>query len=125
MPGVYLGLLIFSCAGMVVLDWRHRLFFWKSPMRAACVLAVGLLGFIAWDVWGIGERIFFRGDSPLLVGVNVGHEFPVEELFFLTLLCYMTMNLYSALSRWESGRANRTDEPRIPGSHAPAKDEIA
>ena len=104
MPGLYLGLLVFSCAGMVVLDWRHKLFFWAYPFRATCVMVIGLLGFIAWDVWGIREEIFFRGTSPLLIGLLVGHEFPIEELFFLTLLCYMTMNLYTALSRWELKR---------------------
>nr|WP_279587660.1 lycopene cyclase domain-containing protein [Lysinibacter cavernae] len=106
---MYLGLLVFSCAGMVILDWRYTLFFWRSPVRAAVTLALGLIVFIVWDVWGIAEEIFFRGDSPLLVGLNVGHEFPVEELFFLTLLCYLTMNLYNGLARFVRARDARAE----------------
>ena len=31
-----------------------------------------------------------------MTGLQVAPELPVEELFFLTLLCYLTMNAYAA-----------------------------
>lgn len=99
MSGLYAAGLALSIGGMVALDARYRLFFWRSPARAAAVLGAGLAVFILWDLWGIRARIFFRGDSPLLLGLNVAPEFPVEELLFLTLLCYFAMNLYAGLAR--------------------------
>jgi lycopene cyclase domain-containing protein len=96
---IYLGALLVSLAGMVVLDLRLRLFFAVAPVRAALVLGAGVVFFLAWDVAGIGAGIFFRGDPGLLTGVLIAPEVPLEEVFFLALLCYLTMNVYSWLSR--------------------------
>jgi lycopene cyclase domain-containing protein len=104
-----IGLLVALC-GMVVLDLRYRLFFGRGPARAAVVLVVGVAFFLAWDAAGIGLGIFFRGDPSLLVGVQLAPELPLEELFFLTLLCYLTMNAYGALTRWSSSRRSRRVE---------------
>jgi lycopene cyclase domain-containing protein len=104
-----LGLLI-GLTGMVVLDLRFRLFFGRARVRAAAVLVVGVAFFVAWDAAGIGLGIFFRGDPSLLVGLQLAPELPLEELFFLTLLCYLTMNVYGALSRWLSSRQRRRVE---------------
>ncbi|MCU1482596.1 MAG: lycopene cyclase protein [Subtercola sp.] len=93
-----LGLLV-ALTGMVVLDRRFRLFFWADARRAAIVLVVGVLFFLGWDVAGIGLGIFFRGETSFMTGILIGHELPLEELFFLTLLCYLTMNLFAAVSR--------------------------
>jgi len=91
---VYLAALLVSLTGMVVLDRRFRLFFWDSPRRAAVVLVVGIAFFVLWDLFGIGMGIFFRGETAFMTGLQVAPELPVEELFFLALLCYTTMNLY-------------------------------
>lgn len=103
---VYLGALLVSIAGMVVLDLRFKLFFGAAPARAAIVLVVGLAFFLAWDVAGIGLGIFFRGNPGLLTGILLAPELPLEELFFLTLLIYTVMNAY----RWVSSRPRRRIE---------------
>jgi lycopene cyclase domain-containing protein len=97
---VYLGALLVSLAGMVVLDLRFRLFFAAAALRAAIVLVIGVAFFLAWDVAGIGAGIFFRGNPGLLTGVLIGPELPLEEVFFLALLCYLTMNVYG----WSTSR---------------------
>jgi len=96
---VYLAALLVSLTGMVVLDRRFRLFFWADPVRAAIVLAAGVVFFVVWDLFGIGLGIFFRGETAFMTGLQVAPELPVEELFFLALLCYVTMNLYGFASR--------------------------
>jgi lycopene cyclase domain-containing protein len=96
---LYLVALLVSLAGMVVLDRRFRLFFWRAGRRATIVLVVGVVFFLAWDVSGIGLGIFFRGETSFMTGLQLAPELPLEELFFLTLLCYLAMNLYGALSR--------------------------
>jgi lycopene cyclase domain-containing protein len=110
---LYLAALLVSIAGMIVLDVRLRLFFRVAPARAGIVMFAGVAFFLAWDVTGIAEGIFFRGNTDALTGVLLAPELPLEELFFLILLCYTTMNLYSGLMqaaiRWlSSARRRRT-----------------
>jgi lycopene cyclase domain-containing protein len=116
MSFVYLGALLVSLAGMVVLDLRFRLFFAVAPLRAAIVMATGIAFFLVWDLAGIGAGVFFRGDPGLLTGVLLAPELPLEELFFLALLCYTTMNAYRWLSRsrWVSGGRRSRVETRNP-----------
>ena len=99
MSGLYLGALLISIAGMVAIDVRQRLFFAVAPARAAIVLGLGVAFFLVWDVAGIDLGIFFRGNPGLLTGILLAPELPLEELFFLTLLCYLTMNLYGFFAR--------------------------
>lgn len=96
---LYLAALLVSLTGMVVLDRRFRLFFWRDARRAGIVLAVGVLFFLAWDFAGVGGGIFFRGETSFMTGLQIAPEIPLEEVFFLTLLCYLTMNLYGFWSR--------------------------
>jgi lycopene cyclase domain-containing protein len=93
MHGLYLAGLVVALVGMTVLDARFSLFFWRGPWRAAAVMACGLVFFLVWDVTGIGAGVFFEGPTSLLVGIDVAPEVPLEELFFLALLCYVTMDL--------------------------------
>ncbi len=107
MSFLYLAALLVSIAGMIVLDLRLRLFFAAAPLRAAIVLVVGVTFFLAWDVAGITLGIFFRGNPDLLTGVLLAPELPLEELFFLTLLCYTTMNAYALFRGLSSARRSR------------------
>lgn len=95
---LYLLALAISLTGMVVLDRRFRLFFWKNARVAAIVLAAGVVFFLVWDLAGIGSGIFFRGETEFMTGLQIAPELPLEEVFFLTLLCYLTMNLYTGLA---------------------------
>lgn len=106
----YLIALAIALTGMVMLDRRFRLFFWRDARRAAIVLPAGVAFFLIWDVFGIALGIFFRGQTEFMTGVLVGEELPLEEVFFLTLLCYNTMNAYTAAKdllagRWRRARA--------------------
>jgi lycopene cyclase domain-containing protein len=98
---IYLCALAISLTGMVVLDRRFTLFFWKDARRAGIVLAVGVAFFLVWDLFGIGLGIFFRGETSFMTGLQLAPELPLEELFFLILLCYLTMNVFAAARRNE------------------------
>ncbi|MEO6200329.1 MAG: lycopene cyclase domain-containing protein [Cryobacterium sp.] len=93
MSAAYLLVLVAALGAMVLLDRRFRLFFWLRPGRAAAVLGLGLAFFLAFDLLGIGFGIFYRGDTELMTGLQLAPELPLEELFFLVFLCYLTMNL--------------------------------
>jgi lycopene cyclase domain-containing protein len=71
------------------------------------VTVLGVAFFLVWDAVGVGLHIFFRGDLALLTGMQLAPDIPVEELLFLLLLCYLTMNVFGALSRWSSSRRRR------------------
>jgi lycopene cyclase domain-containing protein len=96
---LYLIALLVALTGMVVLDVRFRLFFRVAPLRASLVMLVGIAFFLLWDLAGIGLGVFFRGNEQLLIGVQLAPDLPLEELFFLALLCYTTMNLFAVLTR--------------------------
>ena len=96
---LYLVSLLGGLACAALMDYRYGLFFWAAPRRAALVLALGVAFFLAWDLGGIGSDIFYKGDSELMIGVMLAPELPLEELFFLTFLCWMTMNLYLLMKR--------------------------
>ena len=102
---LYFAALAVSLTGMVMLDRRFRLFFWRDARRATIVLLVGVAFFVGWDLAGLGLGIFFRGETAFMTGLQVAPELPVEELFFLTLLCYLTMNLYGFATRARTAAA--------------------
>ncbi|OOB89706.1 C50 carotenoid epsilon cyclase [Rathayibacter sp. VKM Ac-2630] len=102
---VYLLALAVSVFGMVVLDKRFGLFFWDDARRAAIVLPAGVVFFLIWDLFGIGLGVFFRGETPYMTGLQLAPELPVEEVLFLTLLCYLSMDVHGALAKRAEARA--------------------
>lgn len=99
MSFVYLGLLLFSLSGLALLDWRFKLAFtvnFRSALLAVLIPAVYLL---IWDAVGIGLGIFFIGNTTMLTGVLLAPEMPLEEPFFLLLLCYTTLIVFRAVEK--------------------------
>jgi lycopene cyclase domain-containing protein len=92
---MYLIALLVSLAGLTTLDWRHKLAFFGERKRALLTLAVPYMTFVAWDTLGIAFHIFFRGNTSHLTGITLFPEFPIEELFFLGVLCYTALLLTS------------------------------
>jgi lycopene cyclase domain-containing protein len=97
--GLYLVALLASLCGLVALDYKFKLAFFKDWFAAAVALITGLGFFLVWDLFGIGNGIFFRGEAPGLTGLMVAPELPLEEIFFLILLCYTTLEVFLSLGR--------------------------
>ena len=112
MTFVYLGCLLLSLAAMVLLDARFRLVFWRDARRATIVLALGLAFFLAWDAAGILLGVFARGESPLMTGVELAPELPLEEVFFLLFLCYLTLVTVFGARAVMDARRRPTGEPQ-------------
>ena len=100
MSFAYLGALLVSLGGLAILDRRFRLAFWADARRAGLTVGIGVVGFLLWDLAGVGLGIFARGDSLHMTGILLAPELPVEEAFFLTLLCYTALLTWRALERW-------------------------
>lgn len=91
MTGLYFGLLVFSIIGTVLLDYRHKLALFAEPRRTIVVVALSVIFFLCWDINGVSNGVFFKGESDLLVGWDVATEVPIEEVFFLTLLSHLAL----------------------------------
>jgi lycopene cyclase domain-containing protein len=98
-PGLYLGLLVLSIVGTVLLDYRHKLALFVDARRTVAVVVLAVVFFIAWDINGVTNGVFFKGDSDLLVGWDVATEVPIEEVFFLTLLSHLALIAFRFLER--------------------------
>lgn len=98
----YLAGLLIGIGGLAVIDWRYKLAFWHDARRTALVMIIGVMIFLVWDALGIGLGIFLHGSSPYSLPFNVAPELPVEEFFFLLLLCYNALILYRGVQTWRS-----------------------
>jgi lycopene cyclase domain-containing protein len=91
---VYLGSLVLVLGCMALMDQRWKLFFWADPRRAAAVFAFGFALFLVWDLVALHFELYERGRSEYMTGIEVAPELPVEELFFVAFLPYLTMVLH-------------------------------
>ncbi len=107
MPGLYLLAILISAAGIATLDARFRLALWASPGRTLAAVGVGVAFFLAWDAVGIVTGVFLKGDSPYFTGIDIAPELPLEELFFLTFLCYLGLVAWAAGMRVLARRATQ------------------
>ncbi|WP_127474395.1 lycopene cyclase domain-containing protein [Microbacterium sulfonylureivorans] len=105
MPGLYLAAIVVSAAGVALLDRRWRLAGWHAPGRTAGAVAIGTAFFLAWDAVGIAAGVFVKGDSALLIGLDLAPHLPIEEPFFLVFLCYLALVVHAAALR-ALGRAD-------------------
>jgi lycopene cyclase domain len=96
----YLLALVVSLTGLGLLDYTHKLALFAGRIwQTVLTVAVGVAFFLIWDVAGITAGVFFRGPGPYQTGILIGPELPLEEVFFLTLLCYVILLSYVAVER--------------------------
>lgn len=95
----YLISLLAASGCLAAVDRRFVLFFWRAPRAAAAVVGIGTAFFLAWDFAAIGAGIFERGESPLMTGIVLAPELPLEEPFFLAFFCYAAMVLFTVVER--------------------------
>lgn len=124
MPGLYLLAILVSAAGIVALDLRFRLALRPAPGRTAAIVAIGTAFFLAWDAAGIALGVFVKGGSPLLLGIDLAPELPLEEPFFLAFLCYLALVVWVAAERRLGRRARvaGATAASAPGTPSPAQD---
>ncbi len=113
---VYGACLLAATACMALLDARFRLVLWRAPRRSAVVLAVGIAFYLLWDVVAIALGFYHRGESAAMTGIMLAPELPLEELLFITFLCYLTLVLHGlvglVLDRRRGSGARRTEVAR-------------
>lgn len=90
-------LLVIGCMAMI--DARLRLVMWRDPRRHLTALALGIGFFLLWDVAAIAFGFYHRGESEAMTGILLAPELPLEELIFITFLCYITLVLHGLIAR--------------------------
>jgi lycopene cyclase domain-containing protein len=95
----YLLALLVPIACMAVVDRRWRLVLWADRRRALVVIALGVCGFLGWDLVAIGQGYYRRGGSSLMTGVEISAHLPLEEVFFVAFLCYFTLVTHQLAQR--------------------------
>ena len=113
MAGGYLLAILLSAAGIAALDARWRLAAWRRPVRSVIAVAAGTMFFLVWDAVGIATGVFVKGDSPILVGIDLAPHLPLEEPFFLAFLCYLGLVAWAGAQRL----------PRVVGHDVPSPAE--
>lgn len=105
MPGIYLGAILFSLIGMMLIDGKYSLALWIAPARTTVSVLIGTAFFLAWDLVGIATGVFVKGESPLFVGVMLAPHLPLEEVFFLLFLSYLAVVMFAVFERRGRSRA--------------------
>lgn len=95
----YIASLCVALFGMGMIDRKYRLAFFANWRRTSVVLAVAVCVFVLWDLGGIGLGIFSKGDSSFSLEFELLPELPIEELFFLLLLNYLSLLGYLYVTR--------------------------
>lgn len=90
---LYLAALLASTACMALLDRRFRLVLWRAPRAGAITVAIGIAFFLAWDLAAIASGHYAAGQSAGMTGIMLAPELPLEEIVFITFLCYLTLVL--------------------------------
>lgn len=91
--------LLFAISGILLLDWHGKLAFWYDKKRTILTVASAMMIFIIWDLLGIHFNIFFNENSPYTLSILLFPNFPVEELLFLFIICYMPLTIYRGVQR--------------------------
>jgi lycopene cyclase domain-containing protein len=96
---LYLGFIVVSTLCMGLVDRRWRLFLFDRPRVALLAVAAGFGFFLAWDLVALELELYSKGESPAMTGIDVAPHLPIEELFFITFLSYLTGVLHGLWHR--------------------------
>ena len=108
----YLILLLAAAACLAVVDWKFRLCVWRSRGPTAIVIAAGVGLFLAWDAVAIAAGVFLHGASPLMTGILLAPELPLEEPVFLAFFSYSALLLFGASERIRSRSGTKLEARR-------------
>lgn len=105
---VYLLALLIPTVCMGMLDRRFGLALWRAPRRTLVVVGLGIGYFLLWDIAAIAAGHYGMGASALMTGIMLAPELPLEELVFITFLCYLTVVLWGLVETFARWRLART-----------------
>jgi lycopene cyclase domain-containing protein len=100
----YLSTLVLALACVGLVDRRWRLVLWFDLRRGVAVVAAGAVFFLGWDLLALHQGFYRRGDGEVTTGMQISRDLPVEEVFFVLFLSYLTLVLHRLVDRLGSNR---------------------
>jgi len=97
---LYISMLIVSLICLFLVDYRFKLAFFMHKKATLITVLFSVIVFVIWDLIGIQLGIFFEGNTSFLSDINIVKNLPIEEIFFLTLLCYTTLILINWMKKY-------------------------
>lgn len=95
----YLLILLISLTGLALADWRYHLAFFNKPKAAIKTIIGTMTILLIGDIIGIEWRIFST-NQLYVSGLHLGSpNLPIEEIFFLFLLCYSSLTFYQLIKK--------------------------
>lgn len=93
----YLLTLILSLGGLLYADHKYSAVLFPRARKGLKMIAAGIVFFLAWDIAGIVMDVFSTNPDRVSGLYIVTKDLPVEEFFFLGLLCYLTLLCWRAV----------------------------
>lgn len=94
---LYLAILFLGISGLVLIDYKAKLAFFDNPTAAAKSIVITMAVLLFVDVIGVSWGIFAT-NQRFVSGINLANpNLPIEEIFFLFLLCYFVLLLANFL----------------------------
>nr|WP_274604678.1 lycopene cyclase domain-containing protein [Microbacterium sp. CFBP 8794] len=109
-----MGAILFSFAGMIAIDLKFGLALRVAPARTSAAVLLSTAFFLVWDVVGIVTGVFVKGESPLFIGVTLAPHLPLEEVFFLLFLSYLSIVMFAVFERRAARRRGLDVSARHP-----------
>jgi lycopene cyclase domain-containing protein len=70
-----------------------------APGRTLAAVGIGTAFFLLWDAVGIAAGVFVKGDSALMIGIELAPQLPLEEPLFLAFLSYLALVAWAGALR--------------------------
>lgn len=103
MKFTYLIILMFSFAGIAVLDYKHSLAIFSNAKAAVKSIVISASLLLLIDITGVNWKIFSTNQA-YVVGVGLGSEnIPIEEVVLLLFICYFVLCVYRLFVRRHKG----------------------
>lgn len=97
----YLVVLLIGIGGLTLADWRLQLVFFDNFIPALKSISILVVILLAADIAGIKLEIFSTNQN-FVTGIHIfTPNLPIEEIFFLFLLSYLTLVLYQIIKKFE------------------------
>ncbi len=97
---LYLFSLILSICGLLFIDVHYKIAIGKDKNATLKTLGCAVLLFLVWDMAAIALGVFKHGSSSYALPFTILPELPIEEILFLTLLCYCVLLVYLEVPKW-------------------------
>jgi lycopene cyclase domain-containing protein len=87
----YVVCLLLTLLALGTIDYHYQLAFFGHCRTTLLTLSSAVILFLLWDIAGVQLNIFYAGLTRFTLHIFIWPNIPIEEIFFLTVLCYLPL----------------------------------